>query len=332
MRSTKPTQLEILKILKENEGSFVSGAGLAERLRISRPGVWKHMNRLKGMGYEIQSQSRLGYRLVAVPDSLAHEEIVPNLKTQWLAHSYHYLRTIGSTNDHALLLAVEGAPHGTLVVAEEQTKGRGRLRREWISYPNRGIYLSILLRNPLPVRVAPQSAYIGSLALVKMLHEEFGITASIKWPNDVLINGRKAAGILTETQSDQDFSRFSVMGIGINVNHSREEMRGPFRYPATSLAIEVGFAVKRQRVLLQFLSQFESNYDHFLQKGLSVLIPEFEAHSEVLGKTITVVCGDREIMGKAQGFTPEGALLLLREDGSQETVWAGDVSRVEGAV
>lgn len=332
MGSRKPTQLEILKILKENEGSFVSGAGLAERLRISRPGVWKHINRLKRTGYEIQSQPRLGYRLVAVPDSVSHEEIVPNLKTKWLAHSYHYLKTIGSTNDYALLLAVEGAPHGTLVVAEEQTKGRGRLRREWISYPNRGVYLSILLRNPLPVRVAPQSAYIGSLALVKMLREEFGITASIKWPNDVLINGRKAAGILTETQSDQDFSRFIVMGIGINVNHSREEMEGPFRYPATSIAIEAGFAIKRQRVLLSFLDQFERDYDLFLKKGISILIPEFAAHSGVLGKIVTVICGNREITGKAQGFTQEGALLLLRNDGSQETIWVGDVSRVEGAV
>src|SRR5208337_169124 len=295
MRSTKSKQLEILKTLKENEGSFVSGEGLAEKLGISRPGVWKHINGLKEMGYEIQSQSGMGYRLVAVPDSLAHKEIVPNLKTRWLAHSYHYLKTAGSTNDYALLLAAEGAPHGALVVAEEQTRGRGRLRREWVSYPNLGIYLSILLRNPLPVRIAPQSSYIGSLALVKMLREEFGITASIKWPNDVLINGRKAAGILTEMQSDQDFSRFIVMGIGINVNHGREEMAGPFRYPATSIAIEVGFAVKRQRVLLNFLAQFERYYDHFLQKGLSVMIPEFEAHSEVLGKIITVVCGDREI-------------------------------------
>ena len=270
MKSTKPTQLEILKVLKENEGSFISGEGLAERLGISRPGVWKHINRLKEMGYEIQSQSRIGYRLVAVPDSLAHKEIVPNLETRWLAHSYHYLKTIGSTNDYALLLAAEGAPHGTLVVAEEQTRGRGRLRREWISYPNLGIYLSILLRNPLPVRIAPQSSYIGSLALVKMLREEFGITASIKWPNDVLINGRKAAGILTETQSDQDFSRFIVMGIGINVNHSREEMAGPFRYPATSIAIEVGFAVKRQRVLLSFSGPIRAGLRSFPEKGASL--------------------------------------------------------------
>jgi BirA family biotin operon repressor/biotin-[acetyl-CoA-carboxylase] ligase len=331
MTATKHRQLQILKILKENEGDFVSGEGLAERLGISRPGVWKHIHKLMEMGYEIQSQSRTGYKLVAVPDSLAHKEIVPNLETKWLAHSYHHLKTIGSTNDYALRLAAEGAPHGTLVVADEQTKGRGRLRREWVSLPNRGIYLSMLLKNPLPVRIAPQSTYICSLALVKMLRAEFGITASIKWPNDVLIKGKKAAGILTETQSDQDFSRFSVMGIGINVNHTREEMAGPFRYPATSIAIELGFAVKRQRVLLQFLRQFEQDYDLFLKKGLSVVIPEFEAHSEVLGKTVTVTCGNREFTGKVQGFNAEGALLLLGDDGLQQTIWVGDVSHVYGA-
>ena len=266
-RSTKSTQLEILRILKENEVGFVSGEGLAESLGISRPGVWKHINRLKEMGYEIQSQSGMGYRLVAVPDSLAHKEIVPNLKTRWLAHSYHYLKSVGSTNDHALLLAAEGAPHGTLVVAEEQTSGRGRLRRESIFIRTWNLSLHPPQKSPAR-RIAPQSSYIGSLALVKMLRKEFGITASIKWPNDVLINGRKAAGILTETQSDQDFSRFIVMGIGINVNHSREEMAGPFRYPATSIAIEAGFAIKRQGVLLSFLDQFERDYDLFLKKGV----------------------------------------------------------------
>lgn len=331
MSSPKHTQLQILKILKENEGSFISGEGLAEKVGISRPGVWKHINKLKEMGYDIQSQSGTGYRLMDVPDSLAHKEIVPNLETKWLAHSYHYLSNTTSTNDHALVLAAQGAPHGTLVVAEQQTKGRGRLRREWISLPNLGIYLSILLKNPLPVRIAPQSSYIGSLAIVKMLREEFGITASIKWPNDVLINGRKAAGILTETQSDQDFSRFSVMGIGINVNHSEEELAGPLRYPATSIAMEVGFQVKRQRVLLSFLRQFEKDYDVFLKKGLSVLIPEFEAHSGVLGKTVTVICGNREVTGKAQGFNSDGALLLVGNDGVQQTIWVGDVSRVESA-
>ncbi|MDR3556846.1 MAG: biotin--[acetyl-CoA-carboxylase] ligase [Syntrophobacteraceae bacterium] len=332
MSAAKATHLEILRLLRQSEGSFVSGSVLAEKVAISRPGVWKHINRLKQMGYEVQSRPRRGYMLVAVPDSLAPGEIVPDLATGWLAHSYHYLPTIGSTNDYALILAAEGAPHGALVVAEQQTEGRGRLKREWMSHPNRGIYLSILLRDLLPIRVAPQSSFIGALALVKMLREEFGIAASIKWPNDVLIGGRKVAGILTETQSDQDFTRFIVMGMGINVNHSREEMAGPFRYPATSIAIETGLAVKRQKVLLGFLHRFEREYERFLGSGFSALLPEIEQYSEMLGKTITVVYGNRQIVGKAAGISAEGALLLLREDGSQEPVWAGDVVRIEGGV
>ncbi len=332
MGSAKSTHLEILRMLRDSEGSFVSGVTLAEKVGISRPGVWKHINRLKQMGYEIQSRSRRGYMLVAVPDSLAHGEIVPNLNTRWLAHTYHYLTTIGSTNDYALILAAEGAPHGTVVIAEEQTKGRGRLKREWMSCANRGIYLSILLRDLLPIRIAPQTSYIGSLALVKTLREEFGIAASIKWPNDVLINGRKVAGILTETQSDQDFTRFTVVGIGINVNHSRQEMAGPFRYPATSIAIETGFAVKRQKVLLEFIGRFEREYERFLEKGLSALLPEIEQYSEMMGKTITVVYGNREMVGKACGISAEGALLLLRDDGTQEPVWAGDIVRIEGGI
>jgi len=280
---------------------------------------------------EVSSMESTNSTLTAVKDSLAHEDIVPHLKTKWVAHSYHYLKTVGSTNDYALVLAAEGAPHGTVVVAEEQTKGRGRLERKWISLPNRGIYLSILLRDPLSIRVASQSTHIGSLALVKTLRQEFGIAASIKWPNDVLINGRKAAGILTEMQSDREFSRFTVMGMGINVNHGREEMVGPFLHLATSMAIELGFAVERQRVLGEFLIQFERYYDRFIQDGLEVLIPEIESYSGIIGKTITVACGDREITGRAQGLTPEGALLLLGADGSRATVWAGDVSHVEGA-
>lgn len=332
MGAQNSTQLQILRLLKDSEGSFVSGVALAEKVGISRPGVWKHIKSLKQAGYEIQSRSRLGYMLVAVPDSLSPGEIVPNLTTRWLAHSYSYLSTIGSTNDYALLLAAEGAPHGALVVAEQQTKGRGRLEREWMSCPHRGIYLSLLLRNPLPIQVAPQSSYIGSLALVKMLREHFGVAASIKWPNDVLINGRKVAGILTETQSDQDFSRLIVVGIGINVNHNSEEIAGPFRYPATSIAIETGVAVKRQKVLLELLARFEREYERFVKNGLPALLPEIEKYSAVLGKTIRVVYGNREIAGKACGISPEGALLLRREDGSQEAVWAGDIVRIEGGI
>lgn len=266
MPATTTTQSEILKFLRENSGNFVSGSNLADRLGISRTGIWKHIRKLKETGYEILSHPKEGYKLIEVPDSLSRGEIVPNLETGWLGLAYHYLDTTTSTNDHALLLAAQGAPNGTVVVAEEQTKGRGRLRRDWLSMPNRGIYMSILLRNPLPVRVAPQSTYLAAVALVKVLRSKFSLPASIKWPNDVLIGSRKVAGILTEMQSDQDYSRFVVIGIGINVNYSRDELGQSFRYPATSIAMEVGRTVKRQHVLLAFLNQLDEGLRGFSRK------------------------------------------------------------------
>lgn len=329
MPGTTPTQSEILKYLRGSAGNFVSGANLADKLGVSRTGIWKHIQKLKDMGYEILSHPKEGYKLIEVPDSLSHGEIVPNLETGWLGRPYHYLDTTTSTNDHALLLAAQGAPNGTVVVAEEQTKGRGRLRRDWLSMPNRGIHISILLRNPLPVRVAPQTTYLAAVALVKVLRSKFGLRASIKWPNDVLIGSRKVAGILTEMQSDQDYSRFVVIGIGINVNYSTDELGQSFRYPATSIAIEIGNTVKRQHVLLGFLNQLEKEYEEFLDKGPAAVISQLETYSGILGKSITVLCGDREISGKAEGFTPEGALLLLRSDGERETIWVGDVAHVK---
>ncbi len=329
MAATTPTQSEILKYLKDKAGDFVSGADLADRFGISRTGIWKHIQKLKTLGYNILSHSKEGYKLLEIPDLLTSDEIVSSLDTKWLGLSYHFLEKVGSTNDHALLLAAQGAPHGTVVIAEEQTRGRGRLRREWLSSPGRGIYMSILLRNPLPVRVAPQSTYIAGLSLAKVLRLEYGLDACMKWPNDVLIAGRKVAGILTEMQSDQDYSRFIVVGIGINVNYSRDEMEGPFRYPATSISIQAGGAVKRREVLLGFLKRFEQDYGKFVEEGFPSLIPDLEEFSGILGRKITVLVGEREVSGIARGFTPEGALSLLKGDGELEAVWAGDVTRVE---
>lgn len=322
---------ELLRYLKQNEGVFVSGAELTERFAISRTGIWKHIQKLKSMGYDILSHPKEGYKLMEVPDSLAGEEIVPNIETAWMGRSYHYLEKTESTNDYALQLASRGAPHGTVIVAEEQTRGRGRLRREWLSTAKRGIYMSILLTNPLPVNIAPQTTYVAALALAKVLRAEYGLPASLKWPNDILIGGRKTAGILTEMQSDQDLSRFIVIGIGVNVNHSREEMAGPFRYPATSVSIEAGRPIKRQHLLLAFIRRFESDYDSFVEYGFKKILPELENMSAIFGKQITIICGDREVTGKARGFSPEGALLLDGNDGAQEIIWAGDVTRVEGA-
>lgn len=326
------THLKILHFLKESFGKPVSGNTLASLFGLSRTSIWKHIQNLKTLGYRIVSHPKEGYRLLGVPDALIAEEVLPDLNTSWVGHHYHHFQQIGSTNDYAMELAAGGAPHGTLVIAEEQTRGKGRLARTWVSRPHLGIYVSIVLTNPLPLLEAHHSTMIASVSLSEILEMTFGIPARIKWPNDILVNGRKITGILTEMQSDQDYTRFLVIGIGINVNHEPHDMEGPFRYPATSLAIESGRPVRRKDLLIAFLRRFENHYDKYLKEGFSTFLPRVEQLSAVLNKKIRIVCGKNEITGKAIGFTPEGGLRIRNEKGKEEVVWAGDITQLEGSV
>jgi BirA family transcriptional regulator, biotin operon repressor / biotin---[acetyl-CoA-carboxylase] ligase len=192
--------------------------------------------------------------------------------------------------------------------------------------------VSILIRTPLPLREAAHLTSITALSLVKILNLAYGLQAQVKWPNDVLASGKKLAGILTEMQSDQDFTRFVVIGIGINCNHSSEDFEGAsFRYPATSVAIETGSRIKRQNLLIAFLEQFEREYARFVKGGYPALLADLEGVSAILRRTVTVHRGDEDIQGEALGFTPEGALVLRKPDGQREIIWVGDVTRVEGA-
>lgn len=320
----------VLQLLREGQGSSVSGAGLAARLNLSRTSVWKHIQKLKSLGYEIISHPKGGYTLKAFPDLLIPEEIVSRLETSWLGREYRHYGQIGSTNDEALVLAAQGAPHGTVVVAEEQTEGRGRLQRSWVSPAGRGVYFSVILSIPLPVQEAPQSTMVAALGLVKILSKGYGLRASIKWPNDVLVQGKKIAGILADMQSDQDHTRFVVVGIGINVNHNETDLAGPFRYPATSLALELGFPLQRTKLFVDLLHCLEREYDHFFKNGFGAMLSEFERASAILGKNLQIQSGKEAISGKALGFTPEGALRLVKVDGKEEIIWVGDVLRVEG--
>jgi BirA family transcriptional regulator, biotin operon repressor / biotin---[acetyl-CoA-carboxylase] ligase len=332
MGENEPTYRRVLDALKDQPSTHISGSLLASCLHLTRTAVWKHIRTLKSMGYGIQAHPKKGYILTDVPDLLIPEEISPALRTTWIGRTYLHYRETGSTNDQALSQAALGAPHGTVIVAEQQTAGRGRLRRSWVSSPHCGIYMSILLRAPLPVRDAPQSTLVAALSLVKVLRELYHLQAAVKWPNDVLIQDKKVAGILTEMQSDQEFTRFLVIGIGINVNHTKDELnepQAPFRYPATSVAIELADRVRRRDLLLGYLHQFERDFERFLASGFAVLVPEFEDASATLGRNVIVQCGNSVYSGKATGLTPEGALRLLTEDGREEIVWAGDVSMLK---
>ncbi len=332
MVAQDPTHWQILQLLKDQKGGYLSGSFVATGLGLTRTAIWKHIQNLRQMGYDIESHPKEGYRLLDVPDLLIPEEILPNLETQWLGRSYHHFSRVASTNDHALLLAARDAPHGTVVVAEEQTHGRGRLKREWLSASQKGIYFSMLLRTPLPIRIASQTTLVAALALAKAIRTRYRLPSAIKWPNDILIRNRKVAGILTEIQSDLDFTRFQVIGVGINANYTAAELGGPFRYPASSIAVELGRSIRRQELLLEYLHEFEREYSRFIREGFETLLTELERYSAVLGKTIRILRGEEELEGKVLGFTPEGALRLLTEDHVEKIIWVGDVTQVLGSV
>lgn len=308
----------------------MTGPELASQLKISRTAVWKHMQKLASIGYTITAHPKSGYRLVDTPNLLIPEEVAPNLTTVAFGRAYQYFDSVDSTNDRLLQLAMRGASHGTVIVAEEQTKGKGRLGRQWISGARQGIYMSILLTTPQPAHTAHQTTLLAAISLVKVLDRDYQLKAQIKWPNDVLIGGRKVSGLLTEVQSDQDLIRFLVLGIGINVNQRREDFAGPLRYPATSLTLESGARVKRPQLLAAFLNQFEDDYQTLLDDGFAAFLTLFEEKSSVMGKTVTIQCGPVKKTGTVSGFTVEGALRLKTDEENEHIIWVGDVTQVGG--
>jgi len=328
MHTNLPTHWQILELLKAKGGEPLPGPELASQLGISRTAVWKHMQKLSIQGYSIKTYPKSGYQLVDVPDLLIPEEVSPSLTTSTFGRTYHHFHQLGSTNDRAIKLAIQGAPHGSVIVAEEQTEGRGRLRRPWFSNARRGIYMSIVLRECLPIKDIQQSTLVASLSLAGILRDGYRLNSFIKWPNDILIQDRKAAGILAEMQSDHDAVQFLIMGIGINVNHRSEQLRGPFRYPATSVAIELGRKIKRQDLLVRFLHRFEADYERLLHGGFGPFLPEYEQFSNLYGKTITIRCGEVDYSGRVLGFTSQGALRLLQEGKGEKVIWVGDVTQV----
>jgi len=326
-----PSSSLILSRLKEKQGAYLSGADLAGELSMTRTGIWKHIQTLSAKGYVIESQPRLGYRLVSCPDLLLPEEVLSQLHTTWLGQTYlHHLET-GSTNHDAMILAIQGSPHGTIVVAEHQTAGRGRLRRSWDSPKESGIYVSMLFTRPIAANQAAQCPLVMALALTRILRSRYELEATVKWPNDVLVQGRKVSGILAEMQLDQDEVRHVVVGIGINVNQDEGEFAGGFRYPPTSLAIELKRRISRKEVLIAFLEEAEVAFDRFAAQGFSVFLDEFEAVSAIVGKEVTIQAGETTRVGVVRGFTREGALRLISKDtGTEAIIWVGDVSSLAG--
>jgi BirA family biotin operon repressor/biotin-[acetyl-CoA-carboxylase] ligase len=313
----------ILGALKE-AAAPLSGEALAAGLGLSRAAVWKRIHRLKALGYAIEGSPRRGYRLLGLPDKLLPAEITQGLKTRYLKGPIHHFETLPSTNDLAKELGSREAPEGTLVVAESQSRGRGRLGREWDSPPGLGLYVSLLLRPPLPPTEMPRLTLTTAVAVVRALKRAAGVAPGIKWPNDLLLDGKKVGGILTEMETESDRIRHLVVGLGLNVNNRR--FPPPLDLTATSLALAAGSSFSRRLILQAWLEEFEALYDLFLHQDFAVILEEWRQYNVTLGQAVTVRQGPREISGLALEVAEDGALLVRQETGEIVRVASGEIA------
>lgn len=315
---------EILHILRNQEG-YVSGQELCERFGVSRTAVWKAVNQLKGEGYEIEAVTNKGYRIVGYPDVISAEEVKSLISTRWAGREVAFYSVIDSTNNKAKRLAEEGAVHGTLVIADEQTGGRGRRGRVWKMPPHSSIAMTLIVRPELPPQKASMLTLVMGLAAASACRELLGLPAGIKWPNDVVIGGKKISGILTEMSADMDDIHYVVIGIGINVNI--EEFPEEIRETATSLSQQAGHEINRAEVICLCMKYFEQYYENFMETGdLSGLKDRYHEILLNLNTEVRVLEPGNEHCGISRGINDRGELLVEKEDGTVEAVYAGEVS------
>lgn len=323
----KTDKSDILALLRGSNG-YVSGQQLCAQFGVSRTAVWKVINQLKEEGYKIESVTNKGYRLLESPDVLSKSEISSRLTTKWAGQSLYYFDETGSTNIDAKRYAEDGAVHGTVVVADMQTTGRGRRGRMWQSPSGSAIYMTILLKPDFPPDKASMLTLVMALGVAEAITEVTGMDAGIKWPNDIVVNKKKVCGILTEMNAEQDYIQYVVIGVGINVNNaSPEEFPEEIRKTATSLRIESGKQLGRAALIERVLFHFEQNYDTYVRKlDLSELMEAYDRHLLNLNAEVKVLDPQGEFTGIARGINESGELLVERENGEVVQVYAGEVS------
>lgn len=314
----------ILQILR-NASEYVSGQELCETLGVSRTAVWKVINKLKEEGYEIEAVQNRGYRILAYPDVITDSEIESRLDTGWAGSRVLYFEETDSTNNQAKRSAEEGAPHGTLVVAERQSAGKGRRGKSWSSPQGSGIFMSLLLKPELSPEYASMLTLVTALSVSKAVEEVTGLKAMIKWPNDLVLNRKKITGILTEMSAELEQIHYVVIGIGINVN--MEELPKEIRETATSLWLESGKRTSRAELIAAFLRCFEKDYEQFIRtEDVSLLMEEYNARLINRNKEVRIMDPAGEYGGIALGIDEKGHLLVERENRGLEKITSGEVS------
>ena len=325
----KPAPREtILALFEQTPDGFVSGESISEELGISRTAVWKHIRNLRSAGYQIEAVPSRGYQLQQAPDVLMPEAILSGLDCQLIGSAVRCFQETDSSNLQACRLGDDGAAEGLVVVADRQTAGKGRMGRRWESPGAVNLYLSILLRPDILPFEAPKLTFLSAVAVCRTMQRCCELQPTVKWPNDVLINGAKAAGLLNEMSSETDRVNYVVLGIGVNLNMQREQFPDDLRYPATSLALETGENVSRVDFTRVLLEEIDALYMTYLEQGSEPIIAAWVELWDMVGKDVVVDCGEKQLQGQAAGLGEDGALLVRNISGEIEPVYAGDVRLV----
>lgn len=324
-----PGAARVLELLRRDAGRPCSGEALSEALGVSRNQIWKNVEHLRSAGYGVTGERGGGYTLVEIPDRLYAAEIQAGLETRWLARELAWFEEIGSTNDEAHARARDGAPHGTVIVAESQTKGRGRHGRSFYSPRHQNLYTSIVLRPAIHVGEAPTVVLAAAVAVADTVASSVGDedAVQIKWPNDVLLGGKKTCGILMEMTAEATRVAYLVLGIGVNLNVDPAGFPEEFRATATSLSAHCGHAVDRAAFARTLYGNLEAMLTLHEQSGFEGVRPRFQKRFRMAGQAVQVRdLNGPELRGAAEGIDHDGALLVRCDDGRVERVLAGDVT------
>jgi BirA family biotin operon repressor/biotin-[acetyl-CoA-carboxylase] ligase len=316
----------ILRLFREAGNSFVSGAVISRELHVSRTAVWKHINALRAAGYVIEAVPSRGYLLVTTPNILSADEVRERLHTTVIGQRLVCLPETASTNADAFRLAEEGAVEGSVIIADAQSGGKGRMGRVWSSPAGINLYCSVVLRPTVKPYQAPQLTFLSAVAVARAIEQTTTLKPEIKWPNDVLINGQKVAGLLNEMSAETDGINFVILGIGVNLNMTAAQFPTDLRTPATSLLLELGHPVSRAHFAATMLQELDRLYGDFLLHGFDPVRVEWQQRCNANGHEVRVSDGGAEtVRGMFNGIDADGAMLVCLAGGSVERILSGDV-------
>jgi BirA family biotin operon repressor/biotin-[acetyl-CoA-carboxylase] ligase len=319
------TRDRILELFKSEPDHFVSGADVCRELGISRTAVWKHISQLRENGYEIEAIPSRGYRLLSLPDLLLPAEVMSGLQTRCIGSEVIYFEQTDSTNAQARKLADAGAAEGTVVIADSQSVGKGRLGRNWHSPSGVNLYLSVILRPTISPRFATQMTFLSAVAVARAMEAIGRFAPQLKWPNDVLLGGSKVAGLLNELNAETEQIHYLVLGIGVNLNMTADQFPADLRCPATSLLLDAGETVSRLKFTQALLQSLDQLYTSYLSEGFAPLKEEWERRCNVMNQWVEVDYQSHQQVGQVSGVDDTGALLLSLAGGVTQRVLAGDV-------